>query len=420
MQIDAVEQENVSLVGYHDLNDRPAFKLAMQEHRGRWYLYMAHLWHSGWSIVDVTDPTDPEFVDFIEGPADTWTLQMQVADGLMVTSLERPLEGWQPADGSGLDPEGDFEEGIYIWDVESPTEPERLGHYETGGTGTHRNFWAGGDYAYLCSAPPEFESQILDIVDLSDPTAPEAVGRWWWPGQHEDEDRQPRDELVFDVPGPIESFYFHGPAYVVGDRAYLSYGRAGVVILDVSDETDPQLISQVDFGHLGSCLGTHTVVPVHGTDYLIANSESIMEGDADSLNYTYLIDISNEEQPRVVSSMPLPRPEPGHPYENYYEKGGRFGPHNQHHYQGMDCLWNPTDHVFMTYFNAGLRIFDISDPLAPTEAGYLVPSDPTERIGALPQTLVTQSEDVLVDSRGYIYMTHKNLGLCIMEAELDD
>lgn len=418
MDPSAVEQQNVSLVGYHDINDRPAFKLALQEFRGRWYLYMAHLWHSGWSIMDVTDPENPEFIDFIEGPADTWTLQIQVADGLMVTSLERPLEGWQPADGSGLDPEGDYEEGIYIWDVEQPTDPDLLGHFETAGTGTHRNFYAGGDYVYACSSPEEFTSHILSIVDISDPRSPEEVGRWWWPGQHRDEERDPRDELVFDVPGPIESFYFHGPAYVVDDRAYLSYGRAGVVILDIADKTDPQMVSQIDFGGLGSSLGTHSVVPIHGTDYLVANSESIMEGDSESLNYTFILDISVEEQPRVISSMPLPRPKGRLPYKNYYEKGGRFGPHNQHHHQGMDCLWKPRDLLFMTYFNAGLRIFDISDPLSPKEAGYFVPSDPEKRIGALPNTLVTQSEDVLVDSRGYIYMTHKNLGLYILKPNL--
>jgi len=28
----------------------------------RWYLYTGHLWHYGWSIVDVTDPKDPKFV----------------------------------------------------------------------------------------------------------------------------------------------------------------------------------------------------------------------------------------------------------------------------------------------------------------------------------------------------------------------
>jgi len=39
--------KNVDAVGYHDLNGKPAFKLAMQEKNNRWYLYVAHLWHRG-------------------------------------------------------------------------------------------------------------------------------------------------------------------------------------------------------------------------------------------------------------------------------------------------------------------------------------------------------------------------------------
>ncbi len=59
--------ENVTPVGYTELGDRPAFKMTVREVRGRWYLYTGHFWHSGWSIVDVTDPAEPEVVRFIEG-----------------------------------------------------------------------------------------------------------------------------------------------------------------------------------------------------------------------------------------------------------------------------------------------------------------------------------------------------------------
>ena len=72
---------NMEVLGYHDLGGRPAFKLAMQEVAGRWYLYMGHLWHRGWSILDVTDPAGPELTAFIPGPENTWTIQIQVAEG---------------------------------------------------------------------------------------------------------------------------------------------------------------------------------------------------------------------------------------------------------------------------------------------------------------------------------------------------
>ncbi len=52
-------------VGYSDLDGRPAVKMLIREHKGHWYLYTGHFWHSGWSIVDVTDPAAPYIVKFI-------------------------------------------------------------------------------------------------------------------------------------------------------------------------------------------------------------------------------------------------------------------------------------------------------------------------------------------------------------------
>ena len=45
---------------------------------------------------------------------------------------------------------------------------------------------------------------------------------------------------------------------------------------------------------------------------------------------------------------------------------------------------------------------------------YSVPADPKERRGVLPKTLVAQSEDVFVDTRGCIYVTDKTQGLHIL------
>jgi len=181
-------------------------------------------------------------------------------------------------------------------------------------------------------------------------TTPKDVSFWAWPTQEDDHGQG------------IHQNYLHGPAHVEGNRAYLPYGRVGLVLLDVSDVTQPRLVSRLDFGDLGGPVGCHSAVPVPGTDLLVVNSEAIAEADGDPLNYAYLVDISDETTPRVVSSLPMPRPSVGLPYGNYYAKGGRFGPHNQHHPQGNPAHFQLRDHVLLTWFNAGLRIYDISDP----------------------------------------------------------
>jgi len=72
--------------------------------------------------------------------------------------------------------------------------------------------------------------------------------------------------------------------------------------------------------------------------------------------------------------------------------------------------------LHLTYFNAGLRIYDVSVPTVPREVGYFVPPDPKKRYGTFPKSrLAVQTEDVLVDTRGYIYITHKNQGLWVLK-----
>jgi hypothetical protein len=425
---DPIEQHNVDYVSSHDLDGRPAFKIAVHEADGRWFLYLASFWHSGWTVLDVTDPTEPEVVRFIEGPENTFTLQVQVADGLMLTSLEQPrVRDRVNSEEFGLypyDPDGDYETGAYVWDVESdPADPELLGQYDSGGTGTHRNYYNGGDYAYMCAGPDGFDGKCLTVVDLSDPTKPEEVGRWWWPGQGPDETAD-------------ERYYAHGPAYVRDDTIYMSYGSVGGLIFDAEDPTDPELKSRLQFGDLGSWLGTHSAIPVPDRDLMAVNTEAINEGrpfddDGEPLNYTVVVDISDVDTdphfegqrhhgPRIVSWVPTPEPEANAPYDTYYERPGRFGPHNQFHYREGRPRLKTDEYLVMTYFNAGLRVFDISEPLHPTPVGHYVPENPDTRIGS-PRPgagLVSTFEDVVIDDRGYIYCTDPQQGLFVLESDL--
>ena len=85
------EASNMKPVGYTGMDGRGgAFKMAIRHVNGRWYLYTGHLWNQGWSVVDVTDPANPEYLKFIPWPHDnTWTIQMEMHDNLMITALQR-------------------------------------------------------------------------------------------------------------------------------------------------------------------------------------------------------------------------------------------------------------------------------------------------------------------------------------------
>ena len=391
---------NIEPIAHIDLQDRPAFKMALHKSGDRWYFYCAHLWVSGWSIVEVTDPANPRFVRFIEGPANTWTLQIQIADGLMITSMEKIPDGWGGESGAP------YGEGFYIWSLEDPENPKRLGHYRTGGAGTHRNFYDGGRYVHTTALPDGYDGHIYQIVDIADPANPVEVSRWWRKGQW--------------IAGGEEGVEFgtmlHGGAYVKGDRAYLPYSAGGFVILDISDKSKPAMVSELPFSPpFQSFIAVHSAVPLNGRPLVVVNSEAISERCDEPLGYAGIVDVKNEAKPRLISLFPLPHPPKGMEVKNFCERPGRFGPHNQHQSQNQQVLWQDENLVFLTYFNAGLRVFDISDERAPKEVGYFIAPDPQVRRGPLPITgLAAQSEDVVVDARGNIFVSDKNHGVYVL------
>jgi hypothetical protein len=73
------------------------------------------------------------------------------------------------------------------------------------------------------------------------------------------------------------------------------------------------------------------------------------------------------------------------------------------------------DLIYLSYFTAGLRIFDIKDSHVPKEVGWFLPPTPTKRYGPVPaDRLQSSTEDVLVDTRGNIYITDKQWGVFIL------
>ncbi len=391
--------QNVEAVGYVDAPNASPFKMSLLESGDRWYMYTSNLFHRGWAIFDVTDPTDPTLVKFIEGPENTATWQLDIADNLMITSLDALSTGW------GGDPDQPrAPEAVLIWSLEDPVNPQQIGCFSTGG-GTHRNAYFGGDYLHLAANLPGYRGEVYMIVDISDPANPVETGRFATTGMKETDAE------------PYDLGRLHGPADVRGNLAFLPFGGSGFIIVDISDPANIEEIGRLDFGPLfgPTHLSVHTTTPYLERNLAIVNSEAIAENCDEALNFAGLVDISDLEAPRLISSFPMPQPPEGEPLDYFCTRGGRFGPHNQNQLQHNPLVENQTDLVYLTYFNGGLRIFDISTAVNPQEVGWFLPPDPTARRGPLPRgALVVQSEDVLVDTRGYIYVSHKNQGIWVL------
>ena len=404
------QAQRITPVGYSDLDHRPGFKMSVKESAGRWYLYLAHFWDSGLTVLDVTDPSGPVVEAFIPGPENTQTLQVDLCGSLMITSRERFIPGF------GGDPSRPHGEGAVLWSLDDPARPRELGQFRTGGTGTHRNCYAGGRYAHLAANMAGYSGNIYVILDVSDPGNPVEAGRWWVPGQHVASGETPAKPGVS----------LHGPAVPAGDLVYLPYGSAGLVVLDISEVASPRPVSMLPFSPPFRLeFGVHSVVlhPERKVAYL--NSEGVREPKGtvpswlEGADHVSVVDISDPAAPELLSLFPNPAPPAGAPYEDFRERPGWSGPHNQSQLHHNADVAPQGDFVYLTYFNAGLRVYDVSNSLAPREVAWFLPPDPSRRYGPLPtRELVTQSEDVLVDRRGNIYVTDKNQGVWILRADL--
>jgi hypothetical protein len=74
--------------------------------------------------------------------------------------------------------------------------------------------------------------------------------------------------------------------------------------------------------------------------------------------------------------------------------------------------------IFATYYNAGVRVYDIENAFQPREVAFYVPANPTRMFDPRPnRPQVIQSCDCYVDRNGLMYLTDPNAGLNILQFE---
>lgn len=146
--------KNMEFVGIDDLNGKPGFQMAMQKANGRYYLYATSFRWNGINILDVTDPTNPKKIKWMEG---FWvddsihdgqsTPKIQIADGIMVLAHGGTMDVLHGTPKGNILP---YWGGISIWDVKTdPENPKLLSKFHCGGgPGVHRFFYNGGNYGY--------------------------------------------------------------------------------------------------------------------------------------------------------------------------------------------------------------------------------------------------------------------------------
>lgn len=381
----AVESaERMRILGHHDLDGAGD---CMHVNVVDGYAYIGHMGTSpvGTSIVDVRDPGDPRLVHQIPRPAGTHSHKVQVVGDLLLVNHEKNrFEEPAPTRWSA---------GLAIYDVSRPAEPRQIGFLETPGVGTHRMTYWEPPYALVSATDEGYQGRFLRIVDLSDPTRPVEVGRWWYPGQHVAAGEEPSwSPTMQDSNGSRrrEVGLHHALPYG-NDRVYGGWWDGGLVCLDVSDKERPEPLSILDLGP-GSA-NTHTAQRLPGRDILVVTDEQLTRWIGTRRDVR-VVDISDETAPEVLATFPIPSP-------SRLLDGVRFGPHNLH--EMRPGSWQDSEIVYVTYFAGGLRAVDVSDPRHPVEVAHIVPEAPPGRD-------TCQINDVTVAGDGTIYLTERHTG----------
>jgi len=397
---------NIELIGFTDQGGRGDGIQVMVE---RGYAYVGNRLSKGVTVTDVRNPRNPKPIGVLPVHGNTWSIHLQTYQNYLLVveefdfKLVMSQKEYYAASISGhlsnrFGVRGkDFTAGMRVYDITDPAHPKAIGFMEVEGLGLHRIWWVGGRYAYASALLDGYKDHILIVIDMNDPAKPLEVGRWWIPGMW----------VAGGETANWTSRYALHHAVVENDVAYACWRDGGLTILDVSQPSSPRLIAHRNWSPpYGG--GTHSALPLHDRDLLIVADEAVHDIDQEQLKRTWVFDIREKNNPISISTFPSPN------NNDYVAKGGHFGPHNLH--ENRPGSFQSSTKIIATYQNAGVRIFDITDPYRPEETAYFVPPTPTK--WAEPRRGLTKAlhtGDVFVDKNGLIYISDYDAGLYILQ-----
>jgi hypothetical protein len=242
--------------------------------------------------------------------------------------------------------------GLHVLDISNPKSPVERGSYDfvdtkemfpIGGGWYIGSVTVLGKYAYLAGGP--FDSSYegpcsLEIMDISNPAQPLHLSTTHC---------QYPDEVWLASEAEIQNGY-----------AYLTDGFEGLLIIDISDPTNPQKVSQVNgLGGIAQSLA-------------LADKFAYVATQDSGIS---LIDISNPLTPELVAT---------------FSTG----------YKDTTSIELDDDYVYVGTYNTGLHVMDVSTPLSPREVARY---DTTSIISGI--TL----------ANGYIYLATEQEGLLILQ-----
>jgi len=398
---------NFKLLAHHELGgfggmgEGMAIQVAKD---GRRIIWLAHeSAPKNFTAVDVSDPRNPTMVVQTDLPQSHMrSNSLELTGDILAVAYQTQKVGQQPA-------------GFELFDISVPEKPKSISFFDCSGPhsrGVHQLWFCDGEYVHMGSGAPDFEpthpldDQFYRCIDVRNPSKPVEAGRWWLPGTRKGDNTPPparHQAPIFDRGNRAHNtnVYPQKP-----DRLYLAYIDAGMFIMDISDKANPKPIARWDNSPPYTGF-THTLVPLFERNLLIMTDESTMDGAKDWPKLIWVLDGRDETNPVPIATCPLP------PHETFANRGGRFGAHNIFENTPSPHAWFSDQVIVGTFFNGGMRAYDISNPYQPKEAAVFVPEAPRgSPAGSI------QLNDVFIDERAIVYTVDRfSGGLYILEMD---
>ncbi len=347
---------------------------------------------TGFVTVDISDPADPTVL--------AERLDLEVDGTRMTEILDVKVDGDRLAVvGPANRTSADVFHGFVIYDVSDPADPVTVSDpYETG---SHiHNCFLEDDLLYVVENDTDAHSLV--IFDIGD--EPTEIGRWSLL------DHEPEWEDIYWLARYLHDVYVHE------DVAALAHWNAGTYLLDVSDPTDPELLSRVrdtDLETQRALENEDAQMGLPGNDHysaiddsgdLLAVGREAWEtgGDApDGPGGIDLYDISTPSEPAFRATIDAPAADDA----SYY--GGMWT--TAHNFELRD------GRLYSSWYQGGVKVHDVSDPAAPDERAHWHDVDEagfwTARVADPGETFVASSTPLIpnADTEGALYTFRNDL-----------
>ncbi len=270
-----------------------------------------------------------------------------------------------------------------------------LGHTDLGGRGFNANVRALNGYAYVGSWGTSTACPALGVrvVDLSDPAAPRVVAT---------AARFPGTTAEDVVPFHLETTAFSGDVLAVGIQRCAAVGSdpAGLALVDITDPRNPAPLSFVGTGARGVHELDVTVRPDRALALL-----AVPYGERGGGGDFRIVDITDPRHPVQLAA---------------WGAGARLGITDgvgcNHAVYGHSVRASPDGRlVYLSYWDAGVIVLDITDPTAPRFLGRAVAPGSEGAVHSADETpsgllLVTEEDDVFRTPRGLTLRAEGNGG----------